>query len=94
MSYCGPLFWTSLHDHARLFYNYKFNPRRVGVQHWQPPDLVDPYLWRWEYIPDPPRWDPGYVRERAEPLMPSPGSWARPAPWRYGTSCACRRCAA
>ncbi len=56
MSYCGPQ-WISLYHHARLAYNDAFAPRRVGVQHWQPPDLVDPYLWPWEYIPDPPRWD-------------------------------------
>ena len=43
----------------------------MGIQHWRPPDLVDPYLWPWEYIPDPPNWDrnPGYVRERAEALI-------------------------
>jgi hypothetical protein len=71
MGYCGPPVWISLYHHARLFGNDKFNPRRVGVQHWTPPDLVDPYLWPWEYIPDPPNWDgrPGYVRVQAEPLI-------------------------
>lgn len=70
MSYCGPA-WISLYHHARLVYNDAFNPRRVGVQHWEPPDLVDPYLWPWEYIPDPPRWDgrPGDLRLKAQPVI-------------------------
>ncbi|MET0487051.1 MAG: hypothetical protein ABW216_15215 [Candidatus Rokuibacteriota bacterium] len=70
MSYCGPV-WISLYHHAKLAYNDAFNPRRVGVQHWEPPDLVDPYLWPWEYIPDPPRWDgrPGDLRMKAEPVI-------------------------
>ncbi len=70
MSYCGPA-WISLYHHAKLAYNDAFNPRRVGVQHWQPPDLVDPYLWPWEYIPDPPRWDgrPGERTMKAQPII-------------------------
>ncbi len=70
MSYCGPA-WISLYHHARLAYNDAFNPRHVGVQHWQPPDLVDPYLWPWEYIPDPPRWDgrPGVLAMKAAPVI-------------------------
>ena len=70
MSYCGPA-WISLYHHAKLIYNDAFNPRRVGVQHWEPPDLVDPFLWPWEYIPDPPRWDgrPGDLRLKAEPVI-------------------------
>ena len=70
MSYCGPA-WISLYHHAKLAYNDAFNPRRVGVQHYQPPDLVDPYLWPWEYIPDPPRWDgrPGELMMKAQRLI-------------------------
>ena len=42
-----------------------------GRQHYRPPDLVDPYLWPWEYIPDPPRWDgrPGEQRMKAERVI-------------------------
>jgi hypothetical protein len=74
MSYCGPPTWTqwiSLYHHAKLSFNDKFNPRRVGVTHYRPPDLVDPYLWPWEYIPDPPNWQqsPGEMRKRAERLI-------------------------
>jgi hypothetical protein len=69
MSYCGPA-WISLYHHAKLVYNDAFNPRSVGVQHWQPPDLVDPYLWPWEYIPDPPFWDgPGDRMQKAQPVI-------------------------
>jgi hypothetical protein len=70
MSYCGPA-WISLYNHAQLCDNGAFNPRRVGLPSWRPPDLVDPYLWPWEYIPDPPSWDrhPGDLRARAEPLI-------------------------
>ncbi len=74
MSYCGPptfTQWISLYHHAKLSYNDKFNPRRVGVSHYKPPDLVDPYLWPWEYIPDPPNWQqsPGDMRQKAERLI-------------------------
>jgi hypothetical protein len=71
MSYCPPTMWISIFHHAKLSYNDAFNPRRVGVQRWQPPDLVDPYLWPWEYIPDPPQWvgGPGERRMRAEPVI-------------------------
>lgn len=70
MSYCRPQ-WISLHHHAKLYYNGKFNPRSVGTRRWRPPDLVDPYLWPWEYIPDPPAWErsPGDMRMRAEKLI-------------------------
>src|SRR4029079_4445871 len=59
MSYGGPptfTQWISLYNHRQLSVNEKFNPRRVGVRHYEPPSLVDPYLWPWEYIPDPPSW--------------------------------------
>jgi hypothetical protein len=70
MSYCGPA-WISLYHHARLAGNDAFNPRRVGVQQWEPPDLVDPYLWPWEYMPDPPFWDgrPAAQRLKARPVI-------------------------
>lgn len=69
MSYCGPR-WISIFTHARLSFNDAFNPRRVGVQHYRPPDLVDPYLWPWEYIPDPPRWEGGPIeRLKARPVI-------------------------
>ena len=69
-SYCGPA-WISLYGHAELCDNSAFNPRRVGLPTWRPPDLVDPYLWPWEYIPDPPNWErhPGDLRVRAEALI-------------------------
>jgi hypothetical protein len=70
MSYCGPR-WISVYHHAKLCFNDKFNPRSVGTQRWRPPDLVDPYLWPWEYIPDPPIWEraPGDLRMKAERLI-------------------------
>lgn len=70
MSYCGPK-WISLYHHAKLIQNDAFNPRFVGVQRWRPPDLVDPYLWPWEYIPDPPPWDggPGTPMPKAGPVI-------------------------
>jgi hypothetical protein len=74
MSYCGPpsfTQWISLYHHRLLSVNEKFNPRRVGISHYKPPDLVDPYLWPWEYIPDPPNWQqsPGDMRQKAERLI-------------------------
>ena len=53
----GPA-WISLYDHAQLCNNTAFNPRTASASRtWRPPDLVDPYLWPWEYIPDPPNWE-------------------------------------
>ena len=74
MSYCVPPTWTnwiSLYDHAQLCFNDKFNPRTVGTYRMHVPVLVDPYLWPWEYIPDPPPWEqsPGYRRMKAEKLI-------------------------
>ncbi len=74
MSYCGPFAWVnwiSLYHHSRLINNGRFNPRTVGVSHWHPPELVDPFLWPWEYIPDPPQWErgPGDWRMKAERLI-------------------------
>lgn len=66
MSYCGPS-WISLYHHGRLLNHPKFNPRTVGRPRLRIPDLVDPYLWPWEYIPDPPPWEinPGDFRMKA-----------------------------
>ena len=70
MSYCPPNFWISLHNYGWLFGNDRFSPRRVGVQHYVPPDLVDPFLWPWEYMPDPPPWEIGpHIRQKAEPIV-------------------------
>lgn len=70
MSYCGPV-WISLYHHSRLINNAKFDPRIVGVRKFRLPILVDPYLWPWEYIPDPPPWErfPGDLRMKAEPVI-------------------------
>jgi hypothetical protein len=70
MSYCGPV-WISLYHHGRLVNNARFNPQTVGLSKWRPPVLVDPYLWPWEYIPDPPPWErfPGDLRMKAEPVV-------------------------
>jgi len=70
MSYCGPV-WISLYHHGRLINNAKFDPRIVGVKKFKPPILVDPFLWPWEYIPDPPPWErfPGDLRMKAEKVI-------------------------
>jgi hypothetical protein len=70
MSYCSPNFWISLYHYARLCYNERFTPRTVGTQRYRPPDLVDPFLWPWEYIPDPPPYEIGpNLRPRVESLI-------------------------
>lgn len=51
MSYCGPR-WTSIYTHQRLSNNAIFAPRSVYPRI-RIPELVDPWLWPWEYIPDP-----------------------------------------
>jgi len=71
MSYCIPR-WISLYHHGRLINNQAFNPRTVGSSQWVAPELVDPYLWPWEYIPDPPPWerftgDP--IMQKAQPVI-------------------------
>ena len=70
MSYCSPR-WISLYHHKRLLNNAKFNPRTVGRARLRIPDLVDPYLWPWEYIPDPPPWEigPGDFRMKATKVI-------------------------
>ena len=54
MSYCNQT-WISLYHHERLIQNPKFNPELVGSLD-RDPDLVVPWLWPWEYQPDPPPW--------------------------------------
>jgi hypothetical protein len=70
MSYCGPV-WISLYHHARLIDNNRLNPQTVGTGKFRLPELVDPYLWPWEYIPDPPPWErhPGDLRMKAEKVI-------------------------
>jgi hypothetical protein len=70
MSYCSPR-WISLFHHARLINNSKFSPQTVGIGNWREPLWVDPFLWPWEYIPDPPIWErhPGDLRMKAEKLI-------------------------
>lgn len=69
MSYCSPR-WISLYHHARLIDNAKFDPQDVGPK-WRIPKLVDPFLWPWEYIPDPPPWEigPGDLRMKARKVI-------------------------
>ena len=57
MSYCGPP-WISLYHHTLLYNNGALDPRWVDVPFKvRIPDLYDPWLWPWEYIPDPPPWE-------------------------------------
>ncbi|MHA4844520.1 hypothetical protein ACX0G7_10170 [Flavitalea antarctica] len=49
MSYCNQN-WISLYHHAKLINVQRFKPRTVGVSTWEPPDLVDPWLWPWEIL--------------------------------------------
>lgn len=74
MSYCGPK-WISLYHHARLTNNEKFDPRIVGwryIIYTPPPPLPpDPFVWPWEYMPDPPSWErsPGDLRMKSEKVI-------------------------
>lgn len=66
MSYCQN--WISLYHHAQLSRNERLDPREVGVdRRYEPPELVDPFLWPEEYIPDPPRGP--VARLRAQRLI-------------------------
>jgi hypothetical protein len=57
MSYCGPV-WMSLYHYSRLYNNDKLDPRWVDAPRKPPiPELYDPWLWPWEYIPDPAPWE-------------------------------------
>jgi hypothetical protein len=71
MSYCNQN-WISLYHHAKLLNRKVFNPQTVGVAKFVVPDLVDPFLWPWEYEPDPPPWERdefNWRRQIAEPLI-------------------------
>lgn len=71
MSYCGPP-WISLYHYNRLYNNTALDPRWVDVPR-RPhiPDLYDPWLWPWEYIPDPPPWElpSHFVRVTVQPVI-------------------------
>jgi hypothetical protein len=71
MSYCGPV-WISLYHYARLYNNNAFDPRWVDTPT-KPhiPELYDPWLWPWEYIPDPPSWEvpSHFVRTVIQPVI-------------------------
>jgi hypothetical protein len=56
MSYCGGDCF-SLHNYMRLYNNERLNPVRHPSGP-RIPELVDPYLWPWEYLIDPPHWLP------------------------------------
>lgn len=51
MSYCGPK-WTSIFTHQMLIDNAIFAPTTTNPR-FRIPELYDPWLWPWEYIPDP-----------------------------------------
>ena len=68
MSYCWPQ-WISLYHQLKLTNNPRFNPK--DVMDIKIPELVDPYLWPWEYIPDPP-WpeiNPGNLKMKAQKVI-------------------------
>jgi hypothetical protein len=70
MSYCSQN-WISLYHQSRLTNNNKFNPLMLHLSEIRIPGLVDPYLWPWEYIPDPPWWEinPGDLRMKAQKVI-------------------------
>jgi peptidase M66-like protein len=71
MSYCGPV-WISLYNHSRLYNNNALDPRWVDTpQKPHIPELYDPWLWPWEYIPDPPSWElpSHFVRDMVQPVI-------------------------
>ena len=69
MSYCGGD-WFSIYNYQRLFDNARLNPVWRTIR-FDIPELMDPYLWPWEYIPDPyPEWLPhDWKRMITEPLI-------------------------
>ncbi|MCB2116458.1 MAG: hypothetical protein KDE00_09195 [Rhodobacteraceae bacterium] len=68
MSYCGGNGF-SLHNYNRLYNNSRLDPRSCR-RRFRIPELVDPYLWPWEYIPDPqPEWMETWRRQITEPLV-------------------------
>jgi hypothetical protein len=71
MSYCNQT-WISLFHHEKLIYNDKFDPQFVGDSGLRIPDLVDPFLWPPEYMPDPPPWEKNgwkWRQRRAVPVI-------------------------
>ena len=70
MSYCFPN-WISLYHYTRLYYNIRFNRQILELSKPNIPELVDPYLWPWEYIPDPPQPEinPGNLKMKAQKII-------------------------
>lgn len=69
MSYCGGD-WFSLYNYQRLYNNSRLDPRPGSRPKFRIPELVDPFLWPWEYIPDPPpNWWQDWRRQVSEPLV-------------------------
>jgi hypothetical protein len=71
MSYCGPV-WISLYHHNKLYNNNALDPRPTDVPYRvKLPELYDPWLWPWEYIPDPPSWElpSHFVRIQVQPVI-------------------------
>jgi hypothetical protein len=69
MSYCNQN-WISLYHHKKLINVARFKPQTVGVSTWEPPDLVDPWLWPWEILIPGPVEEPWNTRFlRAESLI-------------------------
>jgi hypothetical protein len=69
MSYCNQN-WISLYHHQKLINVQRFKPKTVGISTWEPPELVDPWLWPWEILVPGPIEEPWNRRFlRAEPLI-------------------------
>ncbi|MFO1042735.1 MAG: hypothetical protein U0941_13155 [Planctomycetaceae bacterium] len=71
MSYCSPP-WISLYHFSRLFNNSALDPRRNEAPRLPHiPELLDPWLWPWEYIPDPPSWElpSHFVKVSVQPVI-------------------------
>jgi len=67
MSYCSQT-WISLFHHEKLIFNDKFDP--VFLSGAELPELVDPFLWPPEYIPDPPAWENNTLNRRQLKFVP------------------------
>ena len=70
MSYCPPR-WTSIFTHQVLINNAIFAPTSVHPR-FRIPELYDPWLWPWEYIPDPAPEPWEHWRDRIEELRMRP----------------------
>lgn len=69
MSYCGGD-WFSLYNYLKLYNNSSLDPHPASSRRQRIPELVDPFLWPWEYIPDPPpNWRQDWRRQVSEPLI-------------------------